>query len=662
MKRESLLKQLDNADKVWDVVVVGGGATGLGCAVDAASRGYSVALFEREDFAKCTSSRSTKLVHGGVRYLQKLEVDLVREALHERGIMKRNAPHLVKDQAFVISNYSYWENFLYFCGLTFYDILSFGFGYGRSRFITPKTVMKYLPTSNPKGLKGGIVYHDGQFDDARMACNLAQTCVEQGGVAVNRMAVEKVLHDEKGKCCGVVARDLLSGREYTVKAKAVINAAGIFVDEVMQMDEPNMPKMVVPSQGVHLVLDMKFLQSDYAIMVPKTSDGRVLFAVPWHDKVVVGTTDIQRPTPESEPRPLDEEIEFILNTAGLYMNPAPTRADIVSVFAGQRPLAAPKKEGKKSKEVSRSHKIIVSDNDLITITGGKWTSYRKMAEDTIDKAIKLGKIEKRKCVTRHLRIHGYRPNPDLSDHMYVYGSDEPKIYELIKENPALGRKLSEKFDYTEAEVVWAVREEMALTVDDVLARRVRLPEGRTARSRNHGRRTRPRQGVDRRTGQELHRTLVALFHSITIKPAHNSHTHPLRPAAVSRRTGNERDGGLSLRPSTFLHRTGHKRPATAHARPFRHPPRTGRHYGSGAYGGRAVTLRSVRAVRCAAHPARAAAPPESPAVCRDPFAPARFPYGGFRVLFREPKFFPGNPARIPVAFPSSANRIPPSPH
>ncbi len=474
MKRESLLKQLDNADKVWDVVVVGGGATGLGCAVDAASRGYSVALFEREDFAKCTSSRSTKLVHGGVRYLQKLEVDLVREALHERGIMKRNAPHLVKDQAFVISNYSYWENFLYFCGLTFYDILSFGFGYGRSRFITPKTVMKYLPTSNPKGLKGGIVYHDGQFDDARMACNLAQTCVEQGGVPINRMAVEKVLHDEKGKCCGVVARDLLSGREYTVKAKAVINAAGIFVDEVMQMDEPNMPKMVVPSQGVHLVLDMKFLQSDYAIMVPKTSDGRVLFAVPWHDKVVVGTTDIQRPTPESEPRPLDEEIEFILNTAGLYMNPAPTRADIVSVFAGQRPLAAPKKEGKKSKEVSRSHKIIVSDNDLITITGGKWTSYRKMAEDTIDKAIKLGKIEKRKCVTRHLRIHGYRPNPDLSDHMYVYGSDEPKIYELIKENPALGRKLSEKFDYTEAEVVWAVREEMALTVDDVLARRVRL--------------------------------------------------------------------------------------------------------------------------------------------------------------------------------------------
>lgn len=474
MNREEQLSRLDDADKVWDVVVIGGGATGLGCAVDAASRGYETVLFEREDFAKCTSSRSTKLVHGGVRYLQKLEVDLVREALHERGIMKRNAPHLVKDQAFVISNYSYWDNFLYFCGLLFYDILSFGFGYGRSRFISAKKVREYLPTSVEKGLKGGVVYHDGQFDDSRMAINLAQTAVEQGAAVMNYTAVERVLHDGNGKACGVVVRDLAGGKEYTVRARCVINAAGIFVDEVMRMDEPEMPKMVVPSQGVHLVLDMKFLRSDYAIMVPKTSDGRVLFAVPWHDKVVVGTTDIQRPTPESEPRPLEEEIDFILGTAGLYMNPAPTRKDIVSVFAGQRPLAAPKKEGKNSKEVSRSHKIIVSDHDLITITGGKWTSYRRMAEDTIDRAIKLGKLEKRKCRTRTLRIHGYRPNPDLSDHMYVYGSDEPAIMKLIEQNPALGERLSEKYGYTAAEVVWAVREEMARTVEDVLARRVRM--------------------------------------------------------------------------------------------------------------------------------------------------------------------------------------------
>lgn len=474
MDRNQLLSRLDDQNKVWDVVVIGGGATGLGCAVDAAARGYSVALFEREDFAKCTSSRSTKLVHGGVRYLQKLEVDLVREALHERGLMKQNAPHLVKDQAFVISNYSHWDNFLYFCGLLFYDILSFGFGYGRSRFISAKKVLEYLPTSEVKGLKGGVVYHDGQFDDSRMAVNLAQTAVEQGAVVANYTAVESVLHDEQGKVCGVVARDMMSGKGYTVKAKAVINAAGIFVDEVMQMDKPDMPKMVVPSQGVHLVLDMKFLQSDYAIMVPKTSDGRVLFAVPWHDKVVVGTTDIQRPVAESEPKPLDEEIDFILSTAGLYMSPAPTRKDIVSVFAGQRPLAAPKKEGKSSKEVSRSHKIIVSDHDLITITGGKWTSYRRMAEDTVNKAIEMGKVEKRKCVTRKLKIHGWRPNPNLADHMYVYGSDEPAIRQMISENPALGERLSEKYGYTVAEVLWAVREEMAQTVEDVLARRVRL--------------------------------------------------------------------------------------------------------------------------------------------------------------------------------------------
>lgn len=474
MKRENLIQAIAEKDKVWDMVVVGGGATGLGCAVDAATRGFSVALFEREDFAKCTSSRSTKLVHGGVRYLQKGDVMLVLEALRERGRMKANAPHLVKDQAFVISNYRYWDNFLYFCGLTFYDILSFGFGYGRSRFISKKKVMKYIPTSVEKGLKGGIVYHDGQFDDSRMAVNLAQTCVENGGCPINRTEVTGILHDAAGKVAGVKVKDLETGNEYEVKAKSVVNAAGCFVDDIMSMDTPEHKRMVTPSQGVHLVLDMKFLQSDYAIMVPKTSDGRVLFAVPWHDKVVVGTTDIPRPTPESEPKPLDEEIEFILKTAGLYMNPAPTRADILSVFAGQRPLAAPKKEGKSTKEISRSHKIITSDNNLITITGGKWTSYRLMAEDTVDKAVEMGLLPAKKCVTKRFKIHGYRPKPNLSDHMYVYGSDEPAILDMIKQNPAYGEKLSPKYDYTVAEVIWAVREEMARTVDDVLARRVRL--------------------------------------------------------------------------------------------------------------------------------------------------------------------------------------------
>ena len=474
MNRDEQITRMANADKIWDVVVIGGGATGLGCAVDAASRGLSVALFEKDDFAKCTSSRSTKLVHGGVRYLQHGDVFLVVEALRERGRMKANAPHLVKDQSFVISNYRYWDNFLYFCGLSLYDLLSLGFGYGRSRFISKKKVMEYIPATVEKGLKGGIVYHDGQFDDARMAVNLAQTAVDNGGCVLNYATVADIFHDETGKVAGVKVIDRETDRRYSVKARAVINAAGIFADDILKMDKPSASKTIRPSQGAHLVLDMKFLKSDYAIMVPKTSDGRVLFAVPWHNKVVVGTTDILRETPESEPKPLEQEIEFILRTASLYMNPAPTRSDILSVFAGQRPLAAPKREGKKTKEISRSHKIIVSDGKLITVTGGKWTSYRLMAEDAIDKAAALKLIEKRKCVTKNLRVHGYRENPDMSDHTYVYGSDEPEIRELAKRNPEYGEKISEKYDYTVAEVIWAVRNEMARTLDDVLARRVRL--------------------------------------------------------------------------------------------------------------------------------------------------------------------------------------------
>lgn len=474
MLRSVQLKNLSDKDKIWDMVVVGGGATGLGVAVDAATRGMSVACLERSDFAKCTSSRSTKLVHGGVRYLQKGDVMLVLEALRERGRMKANAPHLVKDQAFVISNYSYWDNLLYFCGLTFYDLLSFGFGYGRSKFISAKKVMRLLPTSVRKGLKGGVVYHDGQFDDARMAVNLAQTCADHGGTVVNAMTVRGILHDDAGRVAGVVCTDNLTGEEYRLRARCVVNAAGCFVDDIMHMDSPAHRRMVTPSQGVHLVLDRKFLQSDHAIMVPRTSDGRVLFAVPWHDKVVVGTTDIVRPTAAEEPLPLKEEIDFILSTAGLYMDPAPTYRDILSVFAGQRPLAAPKKEGKSTKEISRSHKIIVSDNGLVTVTGGKWTSYRLMAEDTVDRAIETAGLPARRCVTRKLHIHGYRPDPDLTNHRYVYGSDEERILQLIADDPALGEKLSPRFGYTLAEVVWAVREEMALTVEDVLARRVRL--------------------------------------------------------------------------------------------------------------------------------------------------------------------------------------------
>jgi glycerol-3-phosphate dehydrogenase len=473
MNRKEMVAQLHENNR-WDCIVIGGGATGLGVAVDAVTRGYKTVLLEMVDFAKGTSCKSTKLVHGGVRYLQHGDVLLVLEALRERGRMKQNAPHLVKDQSFVIANYSHWANLLYFCGLAFYDVLSFGFGYGRSRFISSKKVMHYLPTAIKKGLKGGVVYHDGQFDDSRMAVNLAQTCVEQGGVALNKAKVTGILHDENGQVSGVAFTDLESGETMRLHAPCVVNACGVFVDDVMAMDLPEHKKMVTPSQGVHLVFNKKFLPGDYAVMIPKTSDGRVLFAVPWHDKVVVGTTDIMRPHAELEPAPLKEEIDFILNTAALYFETPPQYSDILSVFAGQRPLAAPKSEGKNTKELSRGHKIFVSEHHLITITGGKWTSYRRMAEDTVNKAIRLGLLEERKCRTKNFHIHGYRPHPDLSNHLYVYGSDEPKIKALAAGNPAYAAKLHSAYPYTVAEVVWAVREEMARDVEDVLARRVRL--------------------------------------------------------------------------------------------------------------------------------------------------------------------------------------------
>ncbi len=474
MNRIESLKMAATPEKVWDMVVVGGGATGLGCAVDAAARGFSVLLLEAEDFAKSTSSKSTKLVHGGVRYLQQGDVLLVLEALRERGRMKRNASHLVKDQSFVMPVYTYWDKFLYFCGLTLYDMLSLGFGYGRSRTISAKGVSKRLPAVKRQGLKGGIIYHDGQFDDSRMAVNLAQTVSDKGGAVINYAKVKNILHNSEGDVCGVEMEDTLGGESYQIKAKSVINATGVHIDQIIRMDCPNSAKMVRPSQGTHLVIDQKFLSNSEALMIPKTTDGRVLFAIPWHNRVVVGTTDILKDEISSEPTPADDEIDFILANAAQYMDPAPTRSDILAVFCGQRPLAAPKDETKKTKEMSRSHKIIVSKNKLVTITGGKWTAYRLMAEDTIDRAIKVCGLSDLKCRTKSMKIHGWAPLGNLNDPRYVYGSDVKGIEELTKECAEYNNRISEAYQYTIAEVVWAVREEMACTVEDVLARRVRL--------------------------------------------------------------------------------------------------------------------------------------------------------------------------------------------
>ncbi len=475
MNRYEQIKQISDESTIWDFIIVGGGATGLGAAVDAASRGFKVALLEQADFTKATSSRSTKLVHGGVRYLAQGDVGLVIEALRERGFMKKNAPHLVKDQRFIIGNYKWWEKPFYTIGLTVYDILAGKRALGRSLPMSKSAVTKEIPQISTKGLRGGVVYHDGQFDDSRMAINLLQTAIEQGACAANYIKVTGLTKDHSGKISGVKVYNEIEKKEYTLKSKVVINATGIFVDDLMKMDAPEKDNIVRPSQGVHLVVDKSFLGGDTAIMIPKTSDGRVMFGVPWHGKVVLGTTDTPMNEFVLEPKALEEEIDFILKTAGQYLSKQPKREDVLSVFAGLRPLAAPKKDanGQKTKEISRSHKIVISDSGLITITGGKWTTYRDMAEDVINKGITTANLPHKDCVTKELRIHGYKENVDRSDFSYVYGSDYEKIKAIQNENSSLGRKLHSRLDYTGAEVVWAVREEMAITLEDIIARRLR---------------------------------------------------------------------------------------------------------------------------------------------------------------------------------------------
>lgn len=471
--RSDIVKSITDPNKVWDVVIVGGGATGLGAAVDAASRGYKTLLLEQADFAKGTSSRSTKLVHGGVRYLAQGDIGLVREALHERGLLLKNAPHLVKNESFVIPNYEWWGGAFYTIGLTLYDLLAGKLGFGRAKHISKKEVISKLPTINQKGLWGGVVYHDGQFDDSRLAVNLAQTALEQGATVLNYFRVVSLIKDDQQKIAGVITTDMETDQSYTIKCKTVINATGVFVDDLLQMDKPGKKPLVRPSQGVHLVLDRSFMPGEDAIMIPKTEDGRVLFAVPWHDKLVVGTTDTPLNEHSLEPRALEEEIDFIIRTAEKYLTKAPTRKDVLSVFAGLRPLAAPEGDSSKTKEISRSHKLLVSDSGLITITGGKWTTYRRMGEDTINKAIEVGKLTSKPSVTKDLSIHGSKLNVNRNDHLYVYGSDEDALLALVDENAEWGKKMHPDMPYIQAEVVWGVRHEMARNVEDILARRVR---------------------------------------------------------------------------------------------------------------------------------------------------------------------------------------------
>jgi glycerol-3-phosphate dehydrogenase len=473
MNRSTLIEKLDKqGSQPWDVIIIGGGATGLGIALDSITRGYSTLLLEQSDFSKATSSRSTKLVHGGVRYLAKGDILLVKEALHERGLLLRNAPHLTSNQEFVIPVYTIWDVILYYLGLKFYDLLAGRLSMGKSYFIRKSKTLQRLPLLRSKGLKGGIVYHDGQFDDSRMAVALACACVSEGGVALNYFRVNSLMKDEKNRISGVVARDIISGKDFRIIGKLVINATGIFADEILRMDDPSSGPTIRPSQGVHVVLDNSFLQSESAIMIPKTEDGRVLFAIPWYGRVVVGTTDTPLDNISLEPKALDEEINFILKTAGTYMTRAPGKKDLLCIFAGLRPLAANPDNTVATKEVSRRHKITLSAAGLLSIVGGKWTSYRRMAEETIDRGIKAGILVPGKCKTRDFAF--YKPDGHLkSERLKIYGSGAFEIEKMVSEEPGLGNPINTKLPYTPAEVIWVCRNEMPQNIEDVLARRTR---------------------------------------------------------------------------------------------------------------------------------------------------------------------------------------------
>lgn len=467
-----ILKQ--NQD--WDIIIIGGGANGLGVAVDASSRGYKTLLLEAVDFAKGTSSRSTKLAHGGVRYLEQGNIALVIEALKERGLMEKNAGHLVKNETFVIPNYNWWGGYFYTLGLKLYDLLAGKLSLGSSKYLSRKKTLELIPSIEPKGLQSGVLYHDGQFDDSRLAINLAQTAIEEGACVLNHFKVTQLLKNTKKQITGITAIDQQTQEQYTLHAKVVINATGVFTNAIMKMNDSVYKKYIVPSQGIHLVFDKSFLPGGRALMIPKTSDGRVLFAVPWHDKIVVGTTDTLVRKSNIEPIALEKEIDFVLKTAQKYLTKDPVRGDVLSVFAGLRPLAAPEKKGQTTKEVSRSHKIILSKTGLITVTGGKWTTYRKIAQDIVDKAITAHQLPEKKCVTEQLSIHGNKKNSatDLENHLVIYGTDSNAILQLQENEPELKEKLHPDYQYTLTEVVWAIRKEMAITVEDILARRVRL--------------------------------------------------------------------------------------------------------------------------------------------------------------------------------------------
>ena len=471
--RKELISLLESTQE-WDVIIIGGGASGLGVAVDAASRGLKALLLEQYDFAKGTSSKSTKLLHGGVRYLAQGHIGLVMEALEERGLLRKNAKHLFKKQEFIIPNYRWRDGAFYLIGLKIYDWLSKRLSLGSSRWVKKEKVLSFLPTLKQEGLKNGVSYFDGQFDDARLALNLAQTALELGALPLNYMKVTGFQKNQENFISKVEVRDEETHKSYSIKGKMIVNATGIFTDKIIKLYRPEHKKTVVPSQGIHLMLDASFLGSDKAIMIPKTSDGRVLFIIPWYDKVIAGTTDTLIKKPKIEPTPLEEEVEFILDTINQYLTKKAHKKDVLSVFSGLRPLAKPKKEDTSTKEVSRNHKI-TSEKNLVSIVGGKWTTYRQIGEDVVDQLLKLTDLKSSPSKTSKIGIHGNTDKlKEIPEHLHIYGSDAYKILELQNFDTNLSKLIHPDYPYTLGQVVFAVREEMARNIEDFLSRRIRL--------------------------------------------------------------------------------------------------------------------------------------------------------------------------------------------
>ncbi len=474
MNREKMLAKLIDRDEPFELAVVGGGATGAAIAMDAASRGLTVALLEKNDFGKGTSSRSTKLIHGGVRYLEQGNLVLVRDALRERSLLLKNANHLVHDLEFILPCRGRWESFYFGMGLWLYDLLARSSDFGRARRLSKSDVAHRLPTLNPAAFYSGWLYHDGQFDDARLVINFVQTAVQLGAVVANYATVTGLTKDSHGKLSGVQFQDAESGISHVVPARTVINAAGPFGDSVRRLDRPNDRPMLAASQGIHLVLPPRFLPGSTALIVPRTRDGRVMFLIPWHGQTLVGTTDTPIDSATEEPSALPAEIEFLLNTAAEYLAEKPEMADVHSVFVGVRPLVLGKSGSQaKTSAISRDHVVHVAKSNLITIAGGKWTTVRKMAEDAVDRAITVGRLARRPCVTKDLAIHGSGSMRSRRAELQCYGSDGIKIDEIIDRETQLGSPMHPDLSINRAQVLWAVHHEMARTVEDVLARRTR---------------------------------------------------------------------------------------------------------------------------------------------------------------------------------------------